>query len=209
MTSLVSPGLSFQTVLWFSGRKCKKTTKWSGMTSLGSPGLSSQHVSGFSGRKGRKIPETDRHDKPGKPRLVIPISFGIFWPERDYKTPKQTGMTSLGSPGSSSQLVSGFSGRKRPKKPEMDWYDKPRKPRLVVAPVHFGVFGPKGATTKRNGTGSPGLSSQSISGFCGVKGHTNPKRTGMTSFGRPGLSSQSVSDFPVRKGLENTRNGMG
>ena len=83
MTSLVSPGLSFQTVLWFSGRKCKKTTKWSGMTSLGSPGLSSQHVSGFSGRKGRKIPETDRHDKPGKPRLVIPIRFGIFWPERE------------------------------------------------------------------------------------------------------------------------------
>ena len=84
-------------------------------------------------------------------------------------------MTSLGSPGSSSQLVLGFSGRKRPKKPEMDWYDKPRKPRLVVAPVHFGVFGPKGATTKRNGTGSPGLSSQSISGFCGRKGPQKPE----------------------------------
>ena len=47
------------------------------MTTLGSPGLSSHSVSGFSGRKGPKNLETDWDDNPGKPKLVIPIRFGL------------------------------------------------------------------------------------------------------------------------------------
>ena len=41
-------------------------------------------------------------------------------------------MTTLGSPGLSSQSVSGFSGRKRLKKPETDWDDNARKPRSLI-----------------------------------------------------------------------------
>ena len=135
------------------------------MTTLGSPGLSSQSVSGFSGRKGPKNPEMDWDDNPGKPRLVIPMRFGVFWPKRGNKNPKRTGMTTLGSPGLSlspfrvflankgtgmttlgrpglsSQSISGFSGRKEPRKPETDWDDNHGKPKLVI-PVRFGVFWP-------------------------------------------------------------------
>ena len=83
-------------------------------------------------------------------------------------------MTSLGSPGLSSQSVLGFSRRKKsknaetdwddkpgkpschpspfrvflaekgPKNLETDWDDKPGEPRLVI-PVRFGVFSPKRA----------------------------------------------------------------
>ena len=76
--------------------------------------MSCQSVSGLSGRKGLKKPETDWEDKPGKPRFVIPVCFGVFWPKR-AKNPKRNGMTSLGRPGLS-QSVSGFSGRKAPTK---------------------------------------------------------------------------------------------
>ena len=38
--------------------------------------------------KGRENPETDWDDKPGKPRRVIPVRFGVFWPERAVKTPE-------------------------------------------------------------------------------------------------------------------------
>jgi len=67
------------------------------MTSLGSPGLSSQSISGFSGHKKPKNPETDWDDKPGKPRLVIPVRFGFLLALFGQKTPKRTGMTSLES----------------------------------------------------------------------------------------------------------------
>ena len=133
------------------------------MTSLGSPDLSSQSGSGFSGRKGPRKPETEWDDKPEKPRPVIPVRFGVFWPKRANKKPKPTGMTSLGSPGFSSQSISGFFSRKGPKKPETDWDDKPGKPRLVI-PVRFWVFWPKRA-------------------------NKNPKRTEMTNLGSQGLSS--------------------
>ena len=56
------------------------------MATLGSPSLSSQSISGFSGRKGPKIPETDWDDNPGKPRLVIPVHFGVFWPKKAKNT---------------------------------------------------------------------------------------------------------------------------
>ena len=78
-------------------------------------------------------------DKPGKPRLVFLICFGVFLAKKNQKTPKQTGMASLGSPGFSSQSVWGFSGRKGPKKPETDLGDKPGKP-MLVTPVRFRVF---------------------------------------------------------------------
>ena len=51
-------------------------------------------------------PETDWDDKPRLPRVVIPVRFGFFWPFFGQKTPKRTGMTSLGFPGLSSQSVS-------------------------------------------------------------------------------------------------------
>ena len=76
--------------------------KQTGMTTLGSPGLSSQSVLGFSGRKGPKNPETDWDDKPGKPRLVIPVRFGVFWPKNAKNTETD------------------------------DWDDNPGKPRLVI-----------------------------------------------------------------------------
>ncbi len=59
--------------------------KQTGMTTLGSPGLSSQSVSGFSGRTGPKNAETVWDDNLGKPRLVIPIRFEVFWPKRAEK----------------------------------------------------------------------------------------------------------------------------
>ena len=63
-------------------------------------------------------PRNGWDDTPGAPRRVIPDRFGVFWPKRAGKTRKRTGMTSLGSPGASSESVSGFFGRKRPGKPQ-------------------------------------------------------------------------------------------
>ena len=138
MTRLGSPVLSSQSFWGFPGPFRSKNP--AGMTRLGFPGLSSRSVSGFSrpfsAKKTRngpgkprlvmpvrfgafwpkraKKPETDWEDKPGKPRFVIPVCFGVFWPKR-AKNPKRTGMTSQGRPGLS-QSVSGFSGRKAPTK---------------------------------------------------------------------------------------------
>ena len=84
-TSLGSPGLSSQSVSGFSGQKGQKNPKRTGMTSLGSPGLSSQSVSGFSGQKAPRNPDADWDDKPGKPRLVIPIRFKVFWKKKAKK----------------------------------------------------------------------------------------------------------------------------
>ncbi len=55
----------------------QKTPKRTGMTSLGFPGLTSQSVSGFCGPFRPENPQTDWDDKPGLPRLVIPVCFGI------------------------------------------------------------------------------------------------------------------------------------
>ena len=35
----------------------------------------------FLAEKGQKTPETDWDDKLGKPRLVIPVHLGVFWPK--------------------------------------------------------------------------------------------------------------------------------
>ena len=113
------------------------------MTTLGSPGLSSQSILGFSGRKRPNNAETDWDDNLGKPRLVI-TPFRRFLAEQGQKNPKRTGMTTLGSPGLSSQSVSGFSGRKGQENNETDWDDDLAKPKLVI-PVRFGVFLPKSA----------------------------------------------------------------
>ena len=67
------------------------------MTSLGSPGLSSQSVLGFSGRKMPKNAETEWDDKLGKPRFVIPVRFGVFWPKR-AKIPETDGHDKPGKP---------------------------------------------------------------------------------------------------------------
>ena len=48
------------------------------MTRLGSPGVSSRSVSGFFGPFRPENPETDWDDKPGLPRVVIPVRFGVF-----------------------------------------------------------------------------------------------------------------------------------
>ncbi len=166
--------------------------------------MSSQSVSGFSSRKGLKKPETDWDDKPGMPRLVIiPVRFGVFWPANGKKTLKRTGRTSLGSPGLSSQSVSGFSGGKGLKIPK-----RTGMTRLWEAhPNPFGGFLAENGqnTLKRTGMtslASPGLSSQSVLRFSGRKGLHKPKRTGMTSLGIPGLSSPFVSGLPGRKGVK-------
>ena len=36
--------------------------------------------------KGKQTPETDWDDKTGKPRLVIPVRFGVFWPKKAKNT---------------------------------------------------------------------------------------------------------------------------
>ena len=118
------------------------------MTRLGSPVLSSQSFLGFPSPFLSKIPETDWDDTPGLPRLVIPFRFQVFRPFFGQENPKQTGMTSLGSSGLSSQSVSGVSGRKGPTKTR----NGPGKPRLVM-PVRFGAFWPKRAKKTRNGLG--------------------------------------------------------
>ena len=97
MTILGFPGLSSQSVSGFSVLFGQKTSKWSGMTRLGFPSLSSQSVSRFSGRKGLKNPETDWDDNPGKPMLVIPVHFGVFWPKRRLGFP---GLSSAACPNS-------------------------------------------------------------------------------------------------------------
>ena len=152
------------------------------MTNLGFPGLSSQSVSGFFGPFRPENPETDWDDKPGLPRVVIPVRFWVFGPflpenpETDWddqpglprlvipvhsrfllalfgqKTPKRIGMTSLGFPGLSSQSVSGLFGPFRPENPKTDWDDKPGLPRVVI-PVRFEVFWPFSARKPRNGLG--------------------------------------------------------
>ena len=67
-------------------------------------------------------------------------------------------MTTLGSPGLSSQSVLGFSGRKGPKNLRTDWDNKPGKPRFVI-PVRFEFFWPKGGKNPKtdwdDNTGKP------------------------------------------------------
>ena len=69
----------------FLAEKGQITPKRIEMTTLGSPRLSSQSVSGFSGQTRPKNPKTDCDDNPGKPRLLIPIRFGVFLPKRAKK----------------------------------------------------------------------------------------------------------------------------
>ena len=175
----------------FLAEKGQQTPKRTGLTTVGSPGLSSQSVSGFSGRKGTKKPEMDWDDNPEKPRLVIPIRFGVFLPKRANKNPKQTGMTTLGNPVLSSQSVSGCSGRKWPKTLETDWDGNPGKPKLVI-PVRFGFFlAEKGQKNPKRTwiatLGSPGLSSQSVLGFSGQEGPNNPETDRDDNPGKPRL----------------------
>ena len=126
-------------------------------------------------------PKMDWDDKPGLPRVVIPVRFGFLLalfglknPKRigmtslgfpglssqsvsglfgsfGQKTPKRTGMTSLGFPGLSSQSISGFCGYFWPEKPETDWDEKPGLPRVVIPVRAFFVF--LSARKSRNGLG--------------------------------------------------------
>ena len=105
------------------------------MTSLGFPGPFRVFVGPFR----PETPETDWDDKPELPKLVIPVRFGFSWPKKGGKTRKRNGMTSLGSPGVSSQSVSGFFDRKGLGKPKKDWDDRTGEPRRVI-PVRFRVF---------------------------------------------------------------------
>ena len=130
--------------------------------------MSSKSVSGFFGRFSPENPETDWDDKPGIPRLVIPVCFGFFLTLIGQKTPKRTGMTSLGFTGLSSQYVTFFSVLFWPENPETDWDD--------------------------NAWASQAYHPSPFQGFCvALFGQKTPKQTGMTSLGVPGLSSsQSV-----------------
>ena len=64
----------------FFGSFWQKARKRSGMTSLGFPVLSSQSISGLFGPVRPKNTETDWDNKPGLPRVVIPVRFGFLWP---------------------------------------------------------------------------------------------------------------------------------
>jgi len=124
------------------------------MTTLGSPGSSSQSVLGFSGQKEPEKHETDWDDNPGKPRLVIPVRFGVFWP----KNAKNTDTDWDDNPGQPRLVIPVRCGLFWPGNPETDWDDKPRLPKVVinpetdwddksglprlVIPVRFVFFGP-------------------------------------------------------------------
>ena len=45
----------------------------------------------FSGQKAPRNPDADWDDKPGKPRLVIPIHFEVFWKKKAKKHPNGPG----------------------------------------------------------------------------------------------------------------------
>ena len=170
------------------------------MTSLGFPGLSSQSASGLFGPFRPENPKTDWDDKPGLPRVVIPVRFLVFGPFRP-ENPETDWDDKLGLP----RLVTGFSGILWPENPETDWDDKPGLPRLVI-PVCFRTFKP------RNGVGRQAWEAQAChhpSPFRVFFSPFWPKRTGMTSLGFPGLSSQSVSGFVVPFLARKPRNGLG
>ena len=140
------------------------------MTSLGFPGLSTQSVSGFLVSSLPENSETDWDDKLGLPRVVIPVRFGFCWDDKPglprvvipvrfgcflalfgQKTPKQTGMTSLGFPGLSSQSVLVFwvfFGQKTPKRTGMTSLGFPG-----CHPSPFMGFWPLSARKQRNGLG--------------------------------------------------------
>ena len=116
------------------------------MTSLGFPGLSSQPFRVFWRPENL---ETDGDDKTGRPRLVIPVRFGILLALFGQKTLKRTGVTSLGCHPSRFGFLRGpFPARK----PKMDWDDKPGFPGLVI-PIRFRFFWPIAARKPRNGLG--------------------------------------------------------
>ena len=144
------------------------------MTSLGFPGPFRVFVGPFR----PETPETDWDDKPELPKLVIPVRFGFSWPKKGGKTRKRNGMTSLGSPGVSSQQ--GFlteKGRENPKR------------------------------TGMTGLGSPDVSSQSVSGFSSRKGGGKPgSGLGSQALGTTSVSSQSCSFRCCRKWLGKPRN---
>ena len=94
----------------FSGRKRPRNPETDWDDKPGKPRLVIPVRFGVFCPKRAQNPETDWDDKPGKPGLVIPVRFGVFQPKRTKQT--RTGMTSLGNRGLSSQSVSGFSGRK-------------------------------------------------------------------------------------------------
>ena len=77
MTTLGSRGLSSQSVSELFGQKGLKNleTDWDDRLVIPS------RFRGFLAEKGHKKPETDWDDNPGKPKLVIPVRFGVFWPK--------------------------------------------------------------------------------------------------------------------------------
>ena len=154
----------------------------------------------------------DWDDKPGLPRVVIPVGFGVFGflrpenPETDWDD--KAGLPRVVIP------VRFWVFRPfRPENPETEWGDKPGLPRLVI-PVRFrffaAFFSPK--TTKRIGMtslGFPRLSSQSVSGFFGPVLPENPETDWDDKHGFPRVV------IPVRFGIiwpfsaRKPQNGLG
>ena len=83
--NLGKPMLVIPVRFGFFWPKRTKNPKWIGMTTLGSTSLSSNPFRGFLAEKGQQKRETDWDDNPGKPRLVIPVRFGVFWTKRAKK----------------------------------------------------------------------------------------------------------------------------
>ncbi len=63
-----------------------------------------------------ELPETDWDDKPGKPRFVIPVCFGVFWP-KGGKNPKTDWGDNPGKPRLVIAVRFGFFWPTRAKKP--------------------------------------------------------------------------------------------
>ena len=123
----------------------QKTPKQIGMTSLGFQGCHPNPFRVFVALFGQKNPETDWDDKPGLPRVVIPLRFGVFGIFRP-ENPETDWNDKPGLPRVVAPVRFWVFGPFRPENPKTDWDDKPGLPRLVI-PVRFrflsALFGQK------------------------------------------------------------------
>ena len=147
------------------------------MRSLGLPGL------GFFDPCWPEKPETDWDDKPGLPRLVIPVRFGNFWSFLARKPGNGLGGQAWASQACHPSPFQGFLalfGRKTPK-----W------------------------TGMMTSLGFPGLSSQSVSWFFGCFQLENLEASWDDQPGFPRLVIPVRFGFCLARFGQKARNGLG
>ena len=109
------PGLSSQSISGFFGPCRPENTETDWDDKPGLPKVVIPVRFGDFGLFRRENPETDWDNKPGLPRVVIPIRFWVFGPFQDEKTPRKR--TGMTNLGLSSQSISRFLGPFSARKP--------------------------------------------------------------------------------------------